>query len=45
MSGQIDRAIHHYRRAIEWGEDDSAVQRALDELTKAPRRGGLFGKA
>jgi len=45
MSGQIDRAIHHYRRAVEWGEDDPAVQRALDELTKAPRRGGLFGKA
>lgn len=45
MSGQIDRAIHHYRRAVEWGEDDPTVQRALDELTKAPRRGGLFGKA
>jgi curved DNA-binding protein CbpA len=45
MAGQVDRAIHHYRRAFEWGEDDPAVQRALDELTKAPRRGGLFGKA
>lgn len=45
MSGQVERAIHHYRRAIEWGDDDPAVQRALDELTKAPRRGGLFGKA
>jgi curved DNA-binding protein CbpA len=45
MAGQVDRAVHHYRRAIEWGEDDPAVQRALDELTKAPRRGGLFGKA
>jgi curved DNA-binding protein CbpA len=45
MAGQADRAVHHYRRAIEWGEDDPAVQRALDELTKAPRRGGLFGKA
>jgi len=45
MAGQVDRAIYHYRRAIEWGEDDPAVQRALDELTKAPRRGGLFGKA
>jgi|SRR6185436_17740808 len=45
MAGQVDRAIHHYRRAVEWGEDDPAVQRALDELTRAPRRGGLFGKA
>ncbi len=45
MGGQVDRAIYHYRRAIEWGEDDPAIQRALDELTKAPRRGGLFGKA
>lgn len=45
MAGQSERAIHHYRRAIQWGEDDPAVQRALDELTKAPRRGGLFGKA
>ena len=45
MAGQIDRAIHHYRRAIQWGEDDPAVQQALDELTRAPRRGGLFGKA
>ena len=44
-AGQVDRAVHHYRRAIEWGEDDPAVLRALDELTKAPRRGGLFGKA
>jgi curved DNA-binding protein CbpA len=45
MAGQADRAVHHYRRALQWGEDDPAVQRALDELTKAPRRGGLFGKA
>jgi curved DNA-binding protein CbpA len=43
-AGQIDRAIHHYRQAIEWGEDDPAVQRALDELAKVPRR-SLFGKA
>lgn len=44
-AGQADRALHHYRRAIEWGEDDPAIQQALDELSKAPRRGGLFGKA
>lgn len=45
MAGQADRAVHHYRRALQWGEDDPAVQQALDELTRAPRRGGLFGKA
>lgn len=46
MSGQPDRAVAHYRKAMQWGEDDPAVQKALDELTKAaPRRGGLFGKA
>jgi curved DNA-binding protein CbpA len=46
MAGQADRAVHHYRRALQWGEDDPAIQRSLDELTKAsPRRGNLFGKA
>lgn len=47
MAGQSERAVAHYRKAVQWGEDDPAVQRALDELTKAPpsRRGGLFGKA
>jgi Flp pilus assembly protein TadD len=48
LGGQSDRAIVYYRRALQWGEDDPAVQRALDELTKAPappKRGGLFGKA
>jgi curved DNA-binding protein CbpA len=47
LAGQADRAIVYYRRALQWGEDDPAVQRALDELTKAPptKRGGLFGKA
>ena len=46
LAGQADRAAGYYRRALQWGEDDPAVQRALDELTKAPpKRGGLFGKA
>jgi len=46
LAGQADRAVVYYRRALQWGEDDPAVQRALDELTKAPpKRGGLFGKA
>jgi curved DNA-binding protein CbpA len=47
LSGDADHAILYYRRALQWGEEDLAVQRALDELTKAPpaKRGGLFGKA
>jgi curved DNA-binding protein CbpA len=47
LSGNADRAILFYRRALQWGEDDPAVQRALDELIKAPapKRSGLFGKA
>jgi molecular chaperone DnaJ len=47
MAGQTERAVVHYRKALQWGEDDPTVQQALDELTKtaSPRRGGLFGKA
>ena len=48
LAGHTDRAVLFYRRALQWGEDDPAVQKALDELTKAPaapKRGGLFGKA
>jgi Flp pilus assembly protein TadD len=46
LAGQADRAIVYYRKAKQWGEDDPAVQLALDELTKTPpKRGGLFGKA
>jgi len=47
QAGNIERAIQFYRRALQWGEEDPVVQRALDELTKAPvaKRGGLFGKA
>ncbi|MES1242284.1 MAG: DnaJ domain-containing protein [Acidobacteriota bacterium] len=46
MSGQPDRAVIHYRLAMQWGDEDPAVLRALEELEKpAARRGGLFGKA
>ena len=44
LAGQADRATLHYRKAIQWGDDDPAVRRALDELEKPSRR-GLFGKA
>ena len=46
LAGQADKARDFYRRALQWGEDDPAVHRALEELNgPAPRRGGLFGRA
>lgn len=44
LAGQPDRAVLHYRLAIQWGGDDPAIQRALDDLEKPSRR-GRFGKA
>lgn len=43
LAGQAERAVLHYRNAIEWGDDEPAVRLALEELEKSPRR-GLFGK-
>lgn len=46
LAGQADRAVLHYRKAIQWGENDPAVLRALEELEKpSSSRRGLFGKA
>jgi curved DNA-binding protein CbpA len=46
IAGQADRAIFHYRQALQWGDDAPAIFRALDELEKQPSaRRGLFGKA
>ncbi len=45
-AGQTDRALLHYRLAIQWGEDDPAVRRAIEEMEKpqaAAARRGLFG--
>lgn len=43
-AGQVDRALIHYRLAIQWGEDDPAVRRALEELEKPQSaKRGLFG--
>jgi curved DNA-binding protein CbpA len=44
QAGQAERAVAAYRKAIDWGEDDPAVHRAIEELSRSPRR-GLFGKA
>jgi DnaJ-class molecular chaperone len=45
LAGQNERARQYYRQAIEWGEDDPAVHRALDELSGGGTRRGLFGRA
>jgi curved DNA-binding protein CbpA len=44
LAGQPERAVLHYRLALQWGEDDPAVLRALDDLEKPSQR-GRFGKA
>jgi DnaJ-class molecular chaperone len=43
LAGRSEKAASAYRKAIDWGDDDPAVRRALDELAPAPKR-GLFGK-
>lgn len=43
QAGQLERAAAAYRQAIDWGEDDPAIQAALDALSR-PQRRGLFGK-
>jgi curved DNA-binding protein CbpA len=45
LAGDNERAAYFYRKAIEWGDDDPSVRRALDDLAGPPRRGGMFGKA
>lgn len=45
-AGMTARAERYYNEALTWGGEDPAVRQALEELTKAQRRGaGLFGKA
>lgn len=43
MAGRTEAAKAAYRKAIDWGEDDPAVHQAIEDLTRAPRR-GIFGK-
>lgn len=44
LAGQADKAAQHYRKAIEWGDDDPSIRRALEDLERSSRR-GFFGKA
>jgi curved DNA-binding protein CbpA len=45
LTGQTEKAIQYYRKALQWGDDDPAVRQALEELSRpAPTsRRGLFG--
>lgn len=45
LASNNERAIHFYRKAIEWGEDDPAVRLAIDTLSRGSGRRGFFGKA
>jgi curved DNA-binding protein CbpA len=44
LTGQTEKAIQYYRKALQWGDDDATIRQALEELAgPAPRR-GLFGR-
>ena len=46
LDGQVERARYYYNQAIEWGDDDPAIRRALEELSGGPpKRGVLFGRS
>jgi curved DNA-binding protein CbpA len=47
LTGQTEKAIQYYRKALQWGDDDATIRQALEELAgpaASPRR-GLFGRA
>jgi tetratricopeptide (TPR) repeat protein len=45
LTGQTEKAIQYYRKALQWGDDDATVRQALEELTGPLPRRGLFGRA
>jgi curved DNA-binding protein CbpA len=45
LTGNTERALEFYRKALQWGGEDAAVQQAIDGLTRGAPRRGLFGKA
>ena len=45
LTGQTEKAIQYYRKALQWGDDDPTVRQALEELTGPSPRRGLFGRA
>jgi curved DNA-binding protein CbpA len=44
LAGRSDLAERYYRAALEWGEDDPAVRKALEELKRGAPRKSLFGR-
>jgi curved DNA-binding protein CbpA len=45
LTGQTEKAIQYYRKALQWGDDDVTIRQALDELAGPVPRRGLFGRA
>lgn len=44
LTGQTEKAIQYYRKALQWGDDDATIRQALEELTGPSPRRGLFGR-
>ena len=45
LAGDTERAVHYYRKSLQWGEDDPVVRQALEALNRAgSAKRGLFGK-
>jgi curved DNA-binding protein CbpA len=44
LTGQTEKAVQYYRKALQWGDDDATIRQALEELTGPSPRRGLFGR-
>jgi tetratricopeptide (TPR) repeat protein len=44
LTGQTEKAIQYYRKALQWGDDDATIRQALEELAGPSPRRGLFGR-
>ena len=44
LTGQTEKAIQFYRKALQWGDDDATIRQALEALTGPSPRRGLFGR-
>jgi curved DNA-binding protein CbpA len=45
LTGQTEKAVQYYRKALQWGDDDATIRQALEELAGPVPRRGLFGRA
>ena len=44
LTGQTEKAIQYYRKALQWGDDDATIRQALEALAGPSPRRGLFGR-